>query len=867
MQVAAAVAINVVTTKSLAQLLNGISITSTGVVSVKTLAATIADATAKGETVGTGSSDGIGVGVSINLADITNKATTGIATIGATGLDVEALMNDKNNGRVRRWDDTAKEWVLVDAGTTLPYEPATNDYFQLTAGAPSSTLVDGASQNVGTSHELTVKSTLTFRPAGTFTAVGLTGTCTYTSKTDTKFSGISGCTGTPEDKAIVTETTGTTVNGGGQAIDGTTPMTLNVASTANFASSGSFTVTGANGTCSYTGKTSTSLTGVTGCSGTPDDVSKVTIVRAAGVYKWSGTDWVAQAAPTHGTDFPASPAPNALFRLAEHEVLAKANAGAGKTDVGIAGAVAINIVLNDQTQALVGAGTHATLSSANVTVKAQANELDLAKSDTQAEDAKSVGVGAAVALNVLTSTETRAEVENGAVLTGGANVDVEALSRRQVETEVVSGATGDDTSVAPGVALLVLTDEHTTARLGTAPSGLTATGSITVKASHDAEYSATAKAVAAGSTAIGASIALNIVPSGDWSTLAEIARDVTGASVDVLADSSINSEAKADATATGAPSGGDDADTQKQKQVDNNPNTNGKTGTLPTAASGNGSSGGTNAGNSQTGSQGGDSNSGGVGVAASISLNWVVSTNTASIAANRHVTATTGHVKVSAGQSADESAKSTGLSYSVDGTHVAAAVGVNVADVTNTASVGTHAVIQGNGIIVEAVNTGNGENDFIVWGMAAAGGASEDNGGPSVAASIGVEVVLFHTEASVGKGSQLTSQGEIEVTAKNTMGLQDLAVSAGGSTSGAAVGGAIAVNVFPDITTTAFIDSNGTTDVTQVDAHDGISVTATYTSGVNERSSRRCASCPFRYDRHAAGDCWRSSSSAIPCSA
>ena len=155
-------------------------------------------------------------------------------------------------------------------------------------------------------------------------------------------------------------------------------------------------------------------------------------------------------------------------------------------------------------------------------MKAQNNELDLAKADSEAEDAKSVGVGAAVALNILTSTRTRAEVEDTATLTGGTTVAVQALARRQAETEVVSGASGEDTSVAPGVALLLITDEDTTARLGTAASGLTATGAITVKAAHEAEYTTAAKAVAAGSTAVGASIALNIVLSVD--TLAEIAR-------------------------------------------------------------------------------------------------------------------------------------------------------------------------------------------------------------------------------------------------------------------------------------------------------------------------------------------------------
>ncbi len=161
---------------------------------------------------------------------------------------------------------------------------------------------------------------------------------------------------------------------------------------------------------------------------------------------------------------------------------------------------------------------------------------------------------------------------HGATLTGGVNVDVEATSRRQAETEVESGASGDDTTVAPGVALLLITERahHGQAR-DIRPPISTATGAITVKATHEGEYSTEAKAVAAGSTAVGASIALNIVL--DWRHAAEVARNIQGASVDVTADTSVSSEAKADATAKGADKSGDDADKKKQSEVDNNPNT------------------------------------------------------------------------------------------------------------------------------------------------------------------------------------------------------------------------------------------------------------------------------------------------------
>src|SRR5213075_2022742 len=157
---------------------------------------------------------------------------------------------------------------------------------------------------------------------------------------------------------------------------------------------------------------------------------------------------------------------------------------------------------------------------------------------------------------------------------------------RQTETEVDMGDSGEDTSVAPGVALVVLDGENTTARLGTSGTGLTATGTVTVKAVHEGEFSAEAESVGAGSTAVGVSIALNIVLN--WNTLAEVDRDVSGTKVEISAESATHTEANADATTKGADKNGDDADKKKQDQVDNNPNTQGNsdTSSLPTAKKG-----------------------------------------------------------------------------------------------------------------------------------------------------------------------------------------------------------------------------------------------------------------------------------------
>ena len=212
-------------------------------------------------------------------------------------------------------------------------------------------------------------------------------------------------------------------------------------------------------------------------------------------------------------------------------------------------------------------------------------------------------------------------------------------------------------------------------------------------------------------------------------------------------------------------------------------------------------------------------------MAASIGVDWIVTMNTASIGANAHVTAS-GSVKVSAKNDTDASAKATGMAANLSGdTNVGAAVGLNVADATNNATVGQDAVVSGNGITVEAIIPAGHQNDFLVWGMAAAGGKSS----LSIAGSAGIQVISFHTEASIAKGAHLTSAGNIDVTATNRIGLQTLAIAAAGNFSGSdpAIGGAFAVNIFPDITTEALVNSDNGSHKTHLDALGAITVSAT----------------------------------------
>ncbi|HET7465666.1 MAG TPA: hypothetical protein VFL29_03300, partial [Candidatus Dormibacteraeota bacterium] len=522
-----------------------------------------------------------------------------------------------------------------------------------------------------------------------------------------------------------------------------------------------------------------------------------------GVYRYNGTNWIRVS-----TD--------AYFRLAEHDISAEAESGAGGDDgkVSIAGALALNLV-HDHTEAIVNGGANVCIGSrdllgvctpgaGDVTLKALANEEDGAKADSDAKSGK-VGIGASAAIQVLndgSGPNVRAAVEDGATLVGGTNFTVSATYHHDIETEDKAGA-GGSIAISPSVSLAIVNDK-VVAYVGTG-ADINVGGAATIKASEEISSSLDSNAKAGGdSVAVGAAVAINVI---ETNTSADLERNLTAASLTLSASTDASSEAKSEASSSGEKDGGDGgkkADDQTKDQVGNNPNTSGKTdGDLPKGSES------TDSANSSASSESGDSG-GGVAIAAAVSLNWARHTNHAMIGngTNTPTVTTTGAVSVSAEEVAGATAKATGLSASTDSTHISAGVGINVENVTNDATVGGGSTVHANGITVEAVNPSDKENDFIVWGFAAAGGESD----PSIAGSVSVQVLSYHTEASIADGAHLVSSGDAEVKAANTIGLQNLALAGGGSEGGAAVGGAIVVNVFPDVTTEALIGAS-TVDV------------------------------------------------------
>ncbi len=401
-------------------------------------------------------------------------------------------------------------------------------------------------------------------------------------------------------------------------------------------------------------------------------------------------------------------------------------------------------------------------------------------------------------------------MDDGATLSGGGNLTVSAEATRTVTTTVQAGSSGG-VAVSPAVAIAIV-NNTTTARLGTGNVDVIG-GDASITATHAGTVTTTGDATAAGnSVAVGATVAVNVATD---TTTASTARGITAnGAVNIASNSTINSDAETKASAKGNMSqsdGGMSTDDTTDHEVNGNSDTAGPT--LPKAQTS------TDQANSTSSSESGGTGSSGVGVAAAIGVNVETDTNTASVGSGVTIIAKGGAVGVVATNQANSTAKSTGTALDPNSkANIGAAVGLDVATVANQATIGSGAIVKGQGITVLAQLPAGQQNDYIVWGLAAAGG-KDDVG---VAGSIGINVLTLSSTASVGSGAALTSSGGITVDAANTLGLQNLAVSGGLGTK-VGVGASVVVNVISN-TTHAFIDSSASAD-----AADAISVDANST--------------------------------------
>ena len=493
---------------------------------------------------------------------------------------------------------------------------------------------------------------------------------------------------------------------------------------------------------------------------------------------------------------------------AKHVFTVTAKSGAGSEGVGVAGSLALNILV-DHTNASVPAVASIAAGSGAVSVTAENKQENTATAEAKAAaGSSSAGVGASVAINVLDKGDTSATVANGATITGGTTFTVSAIATQKVTTTVKAGAKGGP-AIAPAVGIAIVLPE-TIASIGTG-AAISASGNVTINASYTSEVKTSGDADAAGtSVAVGAIVAINVVLV---KTEATTDRNLSGAAITITSTSTVDARSEVKASAKGESSSGSSADSQSNNQVNgSNSNTNSTgTGTLPSANSQ------ASSGNSQSSGQSGNSG-GSVGVAAAVAVNWIEITNKALVAPALTITGT-GAVLVGATHEVDATAKATGLAYNISTSSsdalVGAAIGFNYVKLESKGTIGAGSTITGAGVTAEAVTVAGHRNDVISWGLAAAGGNSDT----SVAASIGINYVSFDVAATIGANSTITSTGVLGAHASAPVGLQNLAIS-GAAGTGGAVGAALAVNILI-IHTDASIGAN-----TAATATGAITVTA-----------------------------------------
>jgi hypothetical protein len=190
-----------------------------------------------------------------------------------------------------------------------------------------------------------------------------------------------------------------------------------------------------------------------------------------------------------------------------HTFTAEAISGAGAESVGVAGALAINIV--DHTTAAVVKSGAAVNNTAwgDLTLNA-VSTLGVTTKATSASEG-GVGIGASVALTI-SDVDTRAEIEDTASLTKVQNLSLAATTTPTITTTAEAGAAGDDFAVGGAVAITVA-DNTTIARVG-AGGATSLSGALTLTAAQvDGTTTTVADGtVAGGSVGVGAAIALAI---------------------------------------------------------------------------------------------------------------------------------------------------------------------------------------------------------------------------------------------------------------------------------------------------------------------------------------------------------------------
>lgn len=163
----------------------------------------------------------------------------------------------------------------------------------------------------------------------------------------------------------------------------------------------------------------------------------------------------------------ATVTPNGMDAVSTYGAQATSGAGGGK--ISVAGSLGLAVI--NQTTAAHVAGTVA-LTGGDLTVTAASNVNSMVSADPTAGGVAmtGVGVGASVALNLVTDN-TVASIDDGGAVAGAANITLSATAADSSTTEAKMGAAGGKVDIAPAVAV-TLSNVTTVVRVGTGVSVL-----------------------------------------------------------------------------------------------------------------------------------------------------------------------------------------------------------------------------------------------------------------------------------------------------------------------------------------------------------------------------------------------------------
>lgn len=500
---------------------------------------------------------------------------------------------------------------------------------------------------------------------------------------------------------------------------------------------------------------------------------------------------------------------------AKNSLVTTATSGAGASNVGVAGALGTNVLVNTTRATLQGdsdgSGDGAAIDARGGDVLVEAVNVSESRVTSGASvkpasgtTPASVGVGASVGVNVAVNT-TLSEIEDGARVSGAHALGLMATGNHTANTSVTGGAAGGNVAVTPVVAVTAAVNS-TTARLGTG-SRIDLSGAYTSRAEHAGISTTTATGQTQGdNVAVGASIA--ITSASDTAT-AEIDRDIT-ASGDVEVEA--KSTSKSRSTSTASVKGGEKANADGTPPGGSG-GAPGQTVDQKVAAQSNvakdigGKTGGSSVGNkldanTQT-SPKAETSEGGVSVAAAVGVNVGNSTTTAKVAKGRAITSS-GALKVTSTNETDTAASADGSQVDSSGSAnvgVGAAVALNVGVATTTSIVSDEAHVSTQGLQVSAKVADGQKSDASATAKSGAGAGNVGVAG-ALAINSATNTMVASVEGNADHDTEVANVdahgGDVMVEAKNattSTSTVSAHVQGTGNNAKVGVGASVGVNV------------------------------------------------------------------------